>query len=84
MIIKANKKDVSKFADNDPKIDRLLLNEGRIKNITKAIRQISKLPNPSGKLLEKKNLTEWVGIKKDLRAFRSGWCHLRIETKRDL
>lgn len=64
MIIKANKKDVSKFADNDPKIDRLLLNEGRIKNITKAIRQISKLPNPSGKLLEKRTLPNGLELKK--------------------
>ena len=32
-IIKANQKDVAKQDANDPKVDRLLLNEERIKNI---------------------------------------------------
>jgi glutamate-5-semialdehyde dehydrogenase len=64
VIIKANKKDVAKQDPNDPKVDRLILNEQRIKNIADAIRQISKLPNPSGKLIEKKTLKNGLELEK--------------------
>lgn len=63
-IIKANKKDVVKQDLNDPKVDRLILNEQRIKNIASAIRQISKLPNPSGKVIEKKTLKNGLELEK--------------------
>src|SRR6187549_2374469 len=64
VIIKANKKDVAKQNVNDPKIDRLLLNEQRIKNIANATRQIAKLPNPSGKVLEKRTLPNGLELQK--------------------
>jgi glutamate-5-semialdehyde dehydrogenase len=63
-IIRANKKDVARQDANDPKVDRLLLNQERIKNIANAIRQIAKLPNPSGKLIEKKTLYNGLELKK--------------------
>jgi glutamate-5-semialdehyde dehydrogenase len=63
-IIKANKKDVAKQDPADPKVDRLILNEQRIKNIASAIRQISKLPNPSGKVIEKKTLKNGLELEK--------------------
>lgn len=55
-IIKANKLDVEKQDPNNPKVDRLLLNRERIAGIANAIRNISKLPNPAGKTLEKRKL----------------------------
>ena len=55
-IIKANKLDVEKQDPGNPKVDRLLLNKERIAGIANAIRNISKLPNPSGKTLEKRKL----------------------------
>jgi glutamate-5-semialdehyde dehydrogenase len=64
IIIKANKKDVGKQDINDPKVDRLLLNDERIKNIANAIRQIAKLPNPSGKVLEKRTLYNGLELQK--------------------
>lgn len=64
LIIKANKKDVAKQDANDPKVDRLLLNEERIQNIVGAIRQIAKLPNPSGKVLEKRTLYNGLELEK--------------------
>jgi glutamate-5-semialdehyde dehydrogenase len=64
IIIKANKKDVAKQDINDPKVDRLLLNDERIKNIANAIRQIAKLPNPSGKVLEKRTLYNGLELQK--------------------
>lgn len=63
-IIRANKKDVAKQDAADPKVDRLILNEERIKNIANAIRQISKLPNPSGKVIEKKILKNGLELEK--------------------
>jgi glutamate-5-semialdehyde dehydrogenase len=63
-IIKANKKDVEKKDPADPLADRLLLNEQRIKNIANAIRQISKLPNPSAKVLEKRKLDNGLLLQK--------------------
>ena len=81
VIIKANKKDIAKQDANDPKIDRLLLNEERIKNISTAIRQIARLPNPSGKVLEKKNIAKWIGVAKIFRAIGCRWCYLRVKTK---
>jgi glutamate-5-semialdehyde dehydrogenase len=63
-VIKANKKDVEKQDANDPKTDRLLLNEQRIKSIANSIRQISTLPNPSGKELEKRTLHNGLLLQK--------------------
>jgi len=64
VILKANKKDVAKQDVNDPRVDRLLLNEQRIKNIANSIRKVSKLPNPSNKLLEKRKLYNGLLLEK--------------------
>lgn len=64
LLIKANKKDVAKQDANDPKTDRLLLNEQRIVNIANSIRQVAALPNPSGKLLEKRTLENGLLLEK--------------------
>src|SRR4026207_1563633 len=56
VIFKANNLDVGKQDANDPRTDRLLLNKQRITNMAGSIRQISGLPNPSGKLLQKRKL----------------------------
>jgi glutamate-5-semialdehyde dehydrogenase len=55
-IIKANQLDVEKQDPNNPRTDRLMLNKERIAGIANAIRQISRLPNPAGKTLEKRRL----------------------------
>ncbi|MEJ0106938.1 MAG: hypothetical protein WDO19_32290 [Bacteroidota bacterium] len=41
-----------------------MLNEERIKAIAKSIRQVSKLPNPSGRILEKKVLYNGLQLQK--------------------
>jgi glutamate-5-semialdehyde dehydrogenase len=64
IIIKANQTDVARQDAGDPRTDRLLLNEQRIKNIANAIRQISKLPNPTGKVLEKRKLYNGLLLEK--------------------
>lgn len=63
-ILRANKKDVEKQDPADPRTDRLLLNEQRIQNIANAIRQISKLPNPTAKVLEKRKLNNGLLLQK--------------------
>ena len=56
VILKANSIDVQKQDAGDPRTDRLLLNKQRITDIAGSIRKISRLPNPSGKLLQKRKL----------------------------
>lgn len=63
-ILKANANDVAKQDPNDPRTDRLLLNEQRIKGIANAIRKISKLPNPSGKVMEQRTLYNGLQLEK--------------------
>jgi len=63
-LIKANKKDLARQDKDNPKNDRLMLNEERIRAIAKSIRQVSKLPNPSGKILEKKVLYNGLQLQK--------------------
>lgn len=63
-LIKANKKDLARQDKNNPKNDRLMLNEKRIKDIADSIRQVSKLPNPSGKIIEKKTLYNGLQLQK--------------------
>ncbi|MEP7258703.1 MAG: glutamate-5-semialdehyde dehydrogenase, partial [Flavitalea sp.] len=63
-ILKANAKDLSKQAADNPKNDRLLLNEVRLKSIAASIRTIAKLPDPSGKMLEKRTLPNGLKLEK--------------------
>jgi len=64
VLIRANKKDLAKQAPDNPRNDRLLLNEQRIKNIADSIRTISKLPDPSGKLLQSRTLKNGLLLEK--------------------
>jgi glutamate-5-semialdehyde dehydrogenase len=63
-LLKANSRDIEKGDPNDPKKDRLLLNAERIKSIAGSILQISKLPDPSGKVLEKRVLYSGLLLEK--------------------
>src|SRR5450432_307617 len=64
VILKANSIDVGKQDANDPRTDRSFLNEQRITNIASSIRKISRLPNPSGKLLQKRKLYNGLLLQK--------------------
>ena len=63
-VLKANAKDVAKQDPNDPRTDRLILNEQRIKGIANAIRKVSKLPNPTGKVIEQRTLYNGLELEK--------------------
>ena len=64
LLLKANAKDLAKQDSDNPKNDRLMLNEQRIKNIAKAIRNISKLPNPAGIILQERTLPNGLQLQK--------------------
>lgn len=51
LILSANKKDLDLMDPKDPKYDRLLLNEQRIKGIADDMRIVASLPSPLGKTL---------------------------------
>lgn len=63
-VLKANKKDLAAQDPGNPRNDRLMLNEQRIKNIAASIRKISRLPNPSGKVLDKHTLDNGLQVQK--------------------
>lgn len=63
-VLKANGKDLSRQDPNDPKTDRLLLNESRIQAIAKAIKVVASLPCPAGQLIEEKVLSNGINLQK--------------------
>ena len=64
ILLKANAKDLSKQTIDNPNNDRLILTQQRINNIASSIRNISKLPNPCNKLLEKRTLANGLKLEK--------------------
>lgn len=50
-IIQENEKDLSKMEDSNPKKDRLLLNESRIKDLANSLHDVIKLEDPTGKVI---------------------------------
>jgi len=63
-ILSANRRDVERQNAEDPKTDRLRLNEQRISDIANSIRKVSGLPNPTGKLLEHRTLYNGLLLEK--------------------
>lgn len=63
-LLKANAKDLAKQQPDNPRNDRLMLNEQRIKNIANSIRNISKLPNPAGIVLQERTLPNGLQLQK--------------------
>jgi glutamate-5-semialdehyde dehydrogenase len=63
-LLSANKKDIRKQEPGNPRLDRLLLNEQRIKAIAGSIRNVSKLTNPSNKIIDQRILPNGLKLKK--------------------
>lgn len=63
-ILKANAKDLKKMRETSPLYDRLLLNEERLKEIAESIISISHLPDPVGKILEKRRIKSGINLTK--------------------
>lgn len=63
-ILAENQKDLQRMDTDNPKYDRLLLNEQRIADIVKDIRNVAKLPSPVGKTLMQKTLSNGLNLSK--------------------
>ncbi len=63
-VLDANARDLAKQDDGNPRNDRLMLNEQRIRGIANSIRQISRLPNPSGIRLAYRTLPNGLQLEK--------------------
>jgi len=63
-ILQENFKDLTKMNISDPRYDRLLLDEGRIRNIASDIRNVVSLPQPVGRVLYKNVRPNGLIIKK--------------------
>ncbi len=64
LLLKANKKDLASQAPDNPRNDRLMLNEQRIRNIAGSIRKVAGLPDPTGQLLGKRVLPNGLKLEK--------------------
>ncbi len=64
IIIRANKKDLSRMDPSSSLYDRLLLNETRIRQIAGAVRKVKKLTDPCGKILYKRKLESGILLEK--------------------
>lgn len=63
-ILTENEKDVQLVDIDDPKRDRLILNEDRIKALAKSVLDVAQLPDPSGQLLSKQVLENGLLLEK--------------------
>jgi len=63
-ILQANRSDLSRMSESDPKYDRLLLNPERLADIAQDLRNVAALPSPVGEVLEQKQLENGLGLSK--------------------
>ncbi|ULQ56982.1 glutamate-5-semialdehyde dehydrogenase [Flavihumibacter rivuli] len=63
-LLKANAMDLAKQDPNNPRNDRLLLNEQRIKAIANSLRKVAQLPDPTGRVLEKRTIEKGLKLEK--------------------
>jgi len=63
-LLKANAKDLLRQDPSDPRNDRLLLNAQRIKGIAQSLRKVSHLPDPTGKVLDKRRLENGLKVER--------------------
>ncbi len=63
-ILNANKEDLFRMDQNDPKYDRLMLTAERIAGITADMRAVAALPSPLGKTLESRTRPNGMKIEK--------------------
>lgn len=78
-ILSENLKDLKIMDANDPKYDRLLLNEERIQNIINDINNVINLPSPVGRILEEKTLPNGLHLTKQ--AFPFGVIGIIFEAR---
>ena len=63
-ILEANRCDLARMPEDDPKYDRLLLNPDRLQAICSDLRSVADLPSPVGEELEEKTLDNGLQLSK--------------------
>ncbi len=63
-LLSANILDLNRMPKDDPRYDRLMLTEDRIKGIAADLRQVATLDSPVGEILEERTLPNGLNIKK--------------------
>jgi glutamate-5-semialdehyde dehydrogenase len=63
-ILQANRSDLSRMPESDPKYDRLLLNTERLADIAGDLRAVATLPSPVGEVLEQRQLENGLALSK--------------------
>ena len=63
-ILAANRLDLARMPESDPKYDRLLLNRERLEAITDDLRFVADLPSPVGETLEQRRLENGLELSK--------------------
>ncbi|MGD8383820.1 MAG: glutamate-5-semialdehyde dehydrogenase [Lysobacterales bacterium] len=63
-ILAANREDLARMPESDPKYDRLLLNAGRLADIAHDLRNVAALPSPVGEILEQRQLDNGLQLRK--------------------
>lgn len=63
-IVAENKKDLDKMSDEDPKKDRLLLNEARIRQLADSLNEIAALPDPANEVVLERTLDNGLHVQK--------------------
>lgn len=63
-ILEANRSDLSRMAEDDPRYDRLLLNRNRVEAIASDLRCVAGLPAPVGEVLERRTLENGLELSK--------------------
>ena len=63
-LLRANARDLARQDADNPRNDRLMLNEQRVKGIAGSVRKVASLPDPSGKLLAKRTLANGLKVEK--------------------
>jgi glutamate-5-semialdehyde dehydrogenase len=63
-ILRANRSDLSRMPEDDPKYDRLLLNPQRLESICSDLRDVADLQSPIGEVLEEKTLENGLRLSK--------------------
>lgn len=63
-ILQANRSDLSRMPESDPKYDRLLLNHERLAGIAGDLRAVAALPSPVGEVLEQSQLENGLALSK--------------------
>ena len=63
-ILAENQKDLDRMDPANPKYDRLLLNEDRLRSIAKDIRKVADLPSPLNKVLDQRSVPNGLAMTK--------------------